>query len=190
VPSGASTGSFEALELRDNDPQRYGGKVDNWATINEPFNYILAAYGFGVFPPGQSFLLSDWERLVATYRNFAEAHVAIYNAIKANDTIDADGDGIAASVGLTLSVIAWQPARNNQPSTEPAARTQDRGRRAKRRIKAINNFQNTLHGLWILVRVHFSDKWLVNNSLIYSWVVFHGASTEQADTHHPKSLLR
>jgi enolase len=26
VPSGASTGSLEALELRDNDPQRYGGK--------------------------------------------------------------------------------------------------------------------------------------------------------------------
>jgi enolase len=26
VPSGASTGSFEALELRDGDPQRYGGK--------------------------------------------------------------------------------------------------------------------------------------------------------------------
>ena len=100
--------------------QRYGGKVDNWATLNEPFNYILASYGFGVFPPGQSFLLSDWDRLVATYRNFAAAHVAIYNAIKANDTIDADGDGIAASVGLTLSVIAWQPARNNQPSNDPA----------------------------------------------------------------------
>src|SRR5438105_10962611 len=26
VPSGASTGSREALELRDKDPQRYGGK--------------------------------------------------------------------------------------------------------------------------------------------------------------------
>ena len=26
VPSGASTGSFEAHELRDEDPSRYGGK--------------------------------------------------------------------------------------------------------------------------------------------------------------------
>ena len=26
VPSGASTGQFEALELRDGDPERYGGK--------------------------------------------------------------------------------------------------------------------------------------------------------------------
>ena len=27
VPSGASTGSFEAHELRDNDAKQYGGKV-------------------------------------------------------------------------------------------------------------------------------------------------------------------
>ena len=26
VPSGASTGAFEAIELRDGDPERYGGK--------------------------------------------------------------------------------------------------------------------------------------------------------------------
>ncbi|HRN30313.1 MAG TPA: phosphopyruvate hydratase, partial [Terrimesophilobacter sp.] len=26
VPSGASTGAFEAYELRDGDPKRYGGK--------------------------------------------------------------------------------------------------------------------------------------------------------------------
>src|SRR5690554_626052 len=26
VPSGASTGEFEAVELRDGDPERYGGK--------------------------------------------------------------------------------------------------------------------------------------------------------------------
>jgi len=38
VPSGASTGIHEALELRDNDPKRYGGKgtltaVNNVNTI-------------------------------------------------------------------------------------------------------------------------------------------------------------
>jgi enolase len=41
VPSGASTGSFEAYELRDNDPQRYGGKgvmqaVQNIHDVIEP----------------------------------------------------------------------------------------------------------------------------------------------------------
>src|SRR5882762_8905857 len=38
VPSGASTGSKEALELRDGDPKRYGGKgVQNLvAHVNGP----------------------------------------------------------------------------------------------------------------------------------------------------------
>lgn len=34
VPSGASTGEFEALELRDNDPKRYGGKGTGKAAEN------------------------------------------------------------------------------------------------------------------------------------------------------------
>ena len=46
VPSGASTGKFEALELRDGDPERYGGKgvrkaVEN---INEEISYALDGY--------------------------------------------------------------------------------------------------------------------------------------------------
>ena len=41
VPSGASTGSFEAVELRDNDKSRYMGKgclnaVNNVNTLVEP----------------------------------------------------------------------------------------------------------------------------------------------------------
>ena len=37
VPSGASTGIHEALELRDNDPKRYGGKgvLKAVANVNE-----------------------------------------------------------------------------------------------------------------------------------------------------------
>ncbi len=34
VPSGASTGIFEALELRDGDPARYGGKGVEKAVAN------------------------------------------------------------------------------------------------------------------------------------------------------------
>ena len=34
VPSGASTGKHEALELRDNDPKRYGGKGVQHAVKN------------------------------------------------------------------------------------------------------------------------------------------------------------
>jgi beta-glucosidase len=43
----------------------------------------------------------------------------MYKAIKANDTVDADGDGIAAEVGLSLSVVDWQPARDNKLSSDP-----------------------------------------------------------------------
>jgi enolase len=32
VPSGASTGAHECLELRDNDLERYGGKGVQWRT--------------------------------------------------------------------------------------------------------------------------------------------------------------
>jgi enolase len=46
VPSGASTGTHEALELRDQDPQRYGGKgvlkaVEN---VNRPIADVLVGW--------------------------------------------------------------------------------------------------------------------------------------------------
>src|SRR4026209_392160 len=54
VPSGASTGAFEALELRDGDKARYGGKgvlkaVDNVnSTIAEALAGLDAADQFGI----------------------------------------------------------------------------------------------------------------------------------------------
>lgn len=43
VPSGASTGEHEAVELRDNDPKRYGGKgvLTAVAHVNGPINQLL-----------------------------------------------------------------------------------------------------------------------------------------------------
>jgi enolase len=43
VPSGASTGEHEAVELRDNDPKRYGGKgvLKAIANVNGPLNQFL-----------------------------------------------------------------------------------------------------------------------------------------------------
>jgi beta-glucosidase len=99
--------------------QRYGDRVDDWATVNEPINYLIASYGVGMFPPGRNFLLSDFPRFMGIIRAYIRAHVAIYDAIKEADTIDADGDGIAASVGFTLSVAEWTPARDNLVSDNP-----------------------------------------------------------------------
>ncbi len=97
--------------------QRFGAYIDDWGTVNEPINYLFAAYALAVFPPGGFSL--DPNRFAAVLRDYLSAHAAIYSALKAADTIDADGDGIAASVGASLSVGDWQPARDNAPSDHP-----------------------------------------------------------------------
>ncbi|PIP58360.1 MAG: phosphopyruvate hydratase [Candidatus Vogelbacteria bacterium CG22_combo_CG10-13_8_21_14_all_37_9] len=48
VPAGASTGSHEAVELRDNDPERYKGQgvLKAVANINEELNQVLLGIDF------------------------------------------------------------------------------------------------------------------------------------------------
>lgn len=101
--------------------ERFGDRVDNWVTFNEPVNYIIASYGAGYFPPGRSHLISSigkpptseaFQSLVGLFRNFLKAHVAVYDAIHANDTVDATQDGRSADVGMTLNTVEWKAARN------------------------------------------------------------------------------
>jgi beta-glucosidase/6-phospho-beta-glucosidase/beta-galactosidase len=102
--------------------ERYGDRVDEWGTVNEPVNYLIAAYGVGYFPPGKAWMLNDadvLDKFVPVVRDYAKAHAAIYRAIKEHDLVDADGDGVAASVGMSLAVSAWVPARYNRPSDDP-----------------------------------------------------------------------
>ena len=98
---------------------RFGDRVDEWATINEPINYMVASYGLGAFPPGKSRLFEMLEEFLPTLFDYARGHAAMYQAIKANDAVDADSDGDPASVGLTLSVADWVPARFNEISSDP-----------------------------------------------------------------------
>lgn len=109
----------EMAELAGELARRYGDRVDEWATLNEPINYLLASYGIGTFPPGRFTITQLVPEFVPVVRDYFRAHVAMYDAIKAADTTDADGDGVAAAVGLTLSVADWQAAGDNQPSTNP-----------------------------------------------------------------------
>jgi beta-glucosidase len=99
--------------------RRFGDLVDDWGTVNEPINYLLAAYGIGNYPPGKISISQIATGFVPVVRDYLAAHAAMYHAIKANDTVDADGDGIAAEVGLSLSVADWEPARDNLPSSHP-----------------------------------------------------------------------
>lgn len=118
-PEGAAAIIEELAEHAGRMAAEYGDRVDDWCTINEPVNYLVASYGIGYFPPGERLLLTDFSLLIETMRNFLRAHVAMAEAIRAADTVDADGDGVAASVGLTLSIADWVPARRNAPSTDP-----------------------------------------------------------------------
>lgn len=118
-----SIGAFAGLLA-----ERYGDRVDSWVTFNEPVNYIVAAYGAGYFPPGRSYVIDSigkeaddpiFQRLVGVFRSMLHAHVAIYDAIKANDVVDADGDGENSAIGLTLNSVDWQPAHRNRWSDAP-----------------------------------------------------------------------
>lgn len=99
--------------------ERLGDRVDDWGTVNEPINYLVASYGVGVFPPGKKYIFSLVDKLVPVIKDYLRLHVAAYDALKAADQTDADGDGEAASVGLTLSVADWVPSRLNQLSDDP-----------------------------------------------------------------------
>src|SRR5688572_28392518 len=90
---------------------RFGGLVDEWGTLNEPMIYLLASYGLGQFPPGKVTINNLGSEFVPVVRDYVAAHAAMYKAIKAADTVDADGDGAPAVVGLSMSVADWQPSR-------------------------------------------------------------------------------
>jgi beta-glucosidase/6-phospho-beta-glucosidase/beta-galactosidase len=99
--------------------QRFGDLVDEWGTVNEPINYLFASYGIGSFPPGKTSLLALTTEFVPVVRDYLSASAKIYDAIKANDTMDADGDGVAAVVGFSISVADWEPSRNHGASQQP-----------------------------------------------------------------------
>lgn len=119
----AEGGELVVEELREHArllAERYGDRVDEWCTLNEPVNYLLASHGVGFFPPGKLGLFDFEEKFIPVVRDYLWAHAVMYDAIKEFDTVDADGDGVAASVGLSISVVKWAPARENMPSEDPA----------------------------------------------------------------------
>lgn len=105
------------VEFAERMADEYGDLVDGWTTFNEPntvtnIGYFLAIHAPGnpdgglVVPTDQRFT----ERVAPVARAFTEAHVRAYDAIKAHDTIDADGDGNPAVVGWTVSTQYMVPA--------------------------------------------------------------------------------
>jgi beta-glucosidase/6-phospho-beta-glucosidase/beta-galactosidase len=91
--------------------KEFGGEVDLWATLNEPFTAVaLAGYMMPSAdrsaPPGV--LLRANETKAVTLAEI-EAHARMYDAVKAADQVDADGDGVSARVGLVYNLQAVSP---------------------------------------------------------------------------------
>jgi beta-glucosidase len=99
--------------------ERFGDRVDDWCTVNEPVNYLVASYGAATFPPGKFGILDAENKFIPAVRSYIDAHATMYQAIRAADTVDADGDGEAASIGFTHGAQDWVPARDGAVSTDP-----------------------------------------------------------------------
>ncbi len=93
VPSGASTGEHEAIELRDNDPKRYGGKgvLKAVANVNGPLNQQLK--GKSVF----------------------EQEAIDRSMISLDGTENKGHLGANAILGISLAVAKCAAAAKNQP---------------------------------------------------------------------------
>ena len=90
---------------------KYGNLCDWWAPLNEPL--VVAVNGFvnipgalaGNFPPG-AFTFTG---AITAIANEVAANQVAYDALKASDVVDADGNGTVASVGIVHNMVAFHP---------------------------------------------------------------------------------
>jgi beta-galactosidase len=85
--------------------EEYGGEVDRWASLNEPFSAVvvpgyLASTPMRSNPPGRTAAWMSIKGAKTAAAAMIEAHARIYDAIKTFDRKDADGDGTSAEVGM------------------------------------------------------------------------------------------
>ena len=102
--------------------EEFGGEVDHWATLNEPFATTLSGYLFPSedrsAPPG---LTLAGPQVVATLQHQIEGHAVMFDAVHASDTIDADGDGSPAEVGIVLNMVSIVPETDSAEDAVSAA---------------------------------------------------------------------
>ena len=105
--------------------REFGAEVDEWATLNEPFSAVVVA-GYLMAtemrsnPPG---LTGAWMNVGAAKTAtmaMIEAHAKSYDALKQNDTVDADGDGKAAQVGTVYAFTKIEPLTTNEADAKAA----------------------------------------------------------------------
>ena len=92
--------------------------VDHYPILNEPFSVLAGGYLAGIHPPG--FVL-DFNGMKAAYANLAFAHARAAKVIRTLDDKDADGDGIAQTVGLAVASLLFYPLDKANPADLVAA---------------------------------------------------------------------
>ena len=101
--------------------KEFGGEVDLWATENEPFAVVLPGYllpsAERLNPPAVNF---QYDAAKAVMVAMIEGHARMYDALKANDLVDADGDGKAAVVGLVYSMAPVKGKTDSKLDTRAA----------------------------------------------------------------------
>ncbi len=89
--------------------EEYGNEVDYWMIFNEPNIFTMTGYWLGVGPPGYGDLFHFDHYFYPAMKNVIKAQREAYKIIHQYDTIDADGDGVAASVGVAQNMNDYQP---------------------------------------------------------------------------------
>lgn len=102
----------------------FGDRIDMYATLNEPLTaVVLTGWLFQTAqrtnPPGVFLKTDDAKAAMAT---MIEAHARMYDAVHAADTVDADGDGKAARVGIVYNLQAVAPADPTDPQDQTGAK--------------------------------------------------------------------
>lgn len=98
----------------------FGDRVDGWIVLNEPMVYAMGAYVVGRFPPGGFGFDLTRTLFPEVLPNLIEGQVRAGRALRESDRVDADGDGVAARVGVAQNVIPVYPAR--RPDADAARR--------------------------------------------------------------------
>jgi beta-glucosidase len=71
-----SAGGAQVVEAMANHAgllaERFGDLVDDWGTLNEPLNYLLAGYALATFPPGRATLTRFNTAFIPVIRDLGE----------------------------------------------------------------------------------------------------------------------
>ena len=102
--------------------REFGGEVDLWGTLNEPFAVLLSGFllptPMRTNPPVR---LLDGPSFFTAFEAMVEAHARMYDAVKANDRVDARGDGHASQVGVIYAIAPVLPRDPDSPLDRQAA---------------------------------------------------------------------